>query len=49
MSQEEHILHQLKELRDWTLHINKQVMRIVWMQCILTAIMVVAILILMLK
>ena len=49
MSQEEHILHQLKEMHDWTLHINKQVVKIVWAQLILTAIMIIALFVVMFK
>ena len=49
MSQEEHILHQLKGLHDWTVNINKQVVRIMWTQFILTAFTLIAILVVIFK
>jgi hypothetical protein len=38
MSQEERIMHQLKELHDWTVHANKTIARIMW---ILSIVMIV--------
>lgn len=33
MGQEEHVLHQLKALHDWTVQANKQMARIMWILC----------------
>lgn len=30
MSQEEHILHELKEMHSWIAHVDKQISRIKW-------------------
>lgn len=38
MGQEEHILHQLKELHDWTVHANKQMNAMMWILCVLALI-----------
>ncbi len=43
MSHEEHILHTLKEMREWTAHADRQLSRIKWALYGLTAILAVTI------
>ncbi|MFA6320790.1 MAG: hypothetical protein WCY36_02900 [Candidatus Omnitrophota bacterium] len=49
MSQEEHILHVLKEMREWTANADKQMARIKWSLYGLTTMFVVSIILLLLK
>ncbi|MBU0605120.1 MAG: hypothetical protein KKH77_02400 [Candidatus Omnitrophica bacterium] len=49
MSQEEHILHTLKEMREWTAHADRQLSRIKWALYGLTVILVTTILLVVFK
>ena len=49
MSQEEHILHVLKEMREWTANVDKQFARIKWALYGLTVLLVIALLLLAFK
>ena len=49
MSQEEHILHELKEMHTWIANADKQVARIKWALYGMTTLLVIAILLLMFK
>ena len=49
MSQEEHILHELKEMHGWIAHVDRQISRIKWSLWGIVAILVLVIVILLVK
>ena len=49
MSQEEHILHELKEMHGWIAHADKQISRIKWSLWGIALILMVVIVILLVK
>ena len=49
MSQEEHILHELKEMHSWIAHADKQISRVKWSLWGIVAILVLIIAILLAK
>lgn len=49
MSQEEHILHELKEMHGWIAHADKQISRIKWSLWGIVSILILIIVILLIK
>lgn len=49
MSQEEHILHELKEMHNWIAHTDRQISRIKWSLWGMTAMLVLVIAMLLAK
>ncbi len=49
MSQEEHILHELKEMHSWVAHADRQISRVKWSLWGIVAILVLIIVILLAK
>lgn len=49
MSQEEHILHELKEMHNWVGHVDKQIARIKWSLWGMVSILILIIVILLFK